>query len=498
VSLAHGERMRNRLPFLFTAIAALAAPACDPETPKGAMPDGQTEATFNVTVTVHPGPAATDSGHYAVQFLDKAGNLITQTETTIDGTARALIEPGATVIVIGGKSGHQDPKNPKLPTGPGGPYAVKAVLGLQPGDDIQLDLAAPEESTAKASGKFTVAFAAKAGATKYLVTDACSGGLVAVAAPPATFPMFKGCEKKKAAIVVAAYDDTGLVGVASAKDVELKADGKLEKTSDWAAPATFAAQVAGIDATIDGVAIARWSTIGLSNQLASAKPAGATLDASFAIATDTGAAVQTALTAGTDHRQFIVDSIAGDATSYHLDLATKLLPWLDAPTIKIEAAAAGSKTTIHAPARGTGTYDLFEATAQLSRTVTVDQTTKDSKTMKETTTHQSFPLDISWTVISDKAGDVVLPKLVGELAIYNPTATAPAPVEGVSGNVKTVTSATADTATATSSRIVDLEDAAGYDQARQAPYAAFARAQQPGSADDLAAKHGARVSIFGK
>jgi hypothetical protein len=109
-----------------------------------------------------------------------------------------------------------------------------------------------------------------------------------------------------------------------------------------------------------------------------------------------------------------------------------------------------------------------------------------------------FPLAISWTVITDKAGDVVLPKLVGDLAMYNPTSTATPAFKIVDGPTTTTTSITADTAAVTSARIVDLEDADGYKQAHLAPSAAFARAQTPGNVADTAAKHGARVSSYGK
>jgi len=489
--------MRNRLPLLYATLFASALAACDGGGNFDPVLGPAPTTESNVTVTVHPGPADKDSQHYAVQFLDKEGKLIAETETEADGTAHAFITEGASVIVIGGKAAPQPtaPKDPKQQTpawGPGGPYAVKAVLGLKPGDKIELDMApAAEASTEKSYGTLTVPFTAKDGAAKYEITDPCSGGLIPVTATPAVVKLYSACAGKKVSLAIVAYNaDGAVVGLSTAKDVEIPkagdkpVDAKFEKMSAWADAKTFAAEVDNIEAAIDGIAFNRWSAIGFANAVALAKPAGATINQSLAVAADSAAAFQTVISAGANRKQYIVESVPADNMQYKLDLKTKLLPWIDAPTFDL------AKNTIHVGTTGnTGGFDLVQARVDMHRQVTIVVKDKDAD-KKPRTQSYDFPLDISWTVISDKAGDIALPKLVGDLEKYNPLAAEWTPKTDPNETY------TKDTVTVNGASLLDIEEAKSYDDARQIPAAGFDRAESKNVHAATETGHGARASVY--
>jgi hypothetical protein len=118
------------------------------------------------------------------------------------------------------------------------------------------------------------------------------------------------------------------------------------------------------------------------------------------------------------YQQWMRDVIPGCATSYELDLATQLLPWIGVPTLDVDHGI------VRVPFDGVGGGDYLQLAVS----------------------YQRDDHYVNWAVIAPHAGDVLLPDLPGELADLMPR--------------------TGDVPGGTAAQLVDDDAIQGYDEAR--------------------------------
>jgi hypothetical protein len=165
--------------------------------------------------------------------------------------------------------------------------------------------------------------------------------------------------------------------------------------------------------------------------LASATPAQATMRT--LISCDSGASASCISNAKGAAFQTISHRVSGTVTSYALDLAATLLPW-------VSASYLPASTTLDVTVTGTGTYDLFEADLRYIRGQVI----------------------YTWRVFGPTAGDITFPTLPSTLP-GDPTVR------------------TTDTQSAYHVYLCESDAIAGYRAAIANPYAALGTCESPPS-----------------
>jgi hypothetical protein len=376
--------------------------ACGSVEKQGALPDGgatddagidaPARGTVHVTVLDPAGTGAPVAGA-SVVFIDPDGTLVKKATTDTGGKADANVLPGANVtsIVLNGTS-----------------YQLLTVLAIQPGDDLTMG---DTDANTTSIGNFTVNYPAFTGATQYEVATPC--GVTTTQSPAGvpvptsiTFPIDNSCKLTTMELVVIALGANGPLASTSKKAVTFTASGATTITDGFQSLVNVTSTYSNIDPTITGLSVNRNvpDGYGASVSTSAQQPIAATTALSVTGATASTARMVARATSQKATGQ-IIQNIAGTATTYNVNMATTLLPWLVPPTFDV----ASEKLSIATDATGTTSDkpDLFEVTMSYNR---IDPLTG---------TGPSF----SWQLFGPEAADIVLPAIPADVGPVMPLAT---------------------------------------------------------------------------
>ena len=389
----------------------------------GGGSDGASPGRVTVTALDSQGSAAPLVGAQVV-FTDGKGSQRAVTDAT--GTASASVDDGATLTVIGSTNGNN--ASPFLQT----------VYGVKNGDHITLGTGRDFSD----AGAFTVKFTPQQGVTNYEVFGPCSATSVSNSTGgnslSASLSFQTQCKQDPMELVIVGFEaGTGVATISQDKTgVSFVNGGSTTLTGAFKPFITLAASFTnGSDDSTVFLARLAPDNAGFESSV------NATIVQGTAKPTVTGPVVSTALLQSDITRtgfggQSVFQRIAGDATTYGLDIAGNVLPWLGAvtfdpaaQTIKVPVTTEGSKGD--AP-------DLFACEVGYAR---MAGTTGGPTTQ------------FTWLIVTDKPGDVVLPTLPADLAGLSALAS--------------------DTVGQADCVAVESDQIAGYDAARLTPYTVF-------------------------
>ena len=389
--------------------------------------DGAAAGLVTITALAQTFPTMPLVGAQVV-FTDSKGSQRAVTDAT--GTASARVEDGATVTVVSSFGNSTQP-------------FLETVYGVKNGDKIKLGV----DRDFSDAGSFTVKFAPTPGVSDYQVYGPCGESSVSnpTGGPLSVDLAFQAdCKQDPMELVVVGTDpQTGLPSVSQDKTgVPFVAGGSATLTGGFKAIITLDANFTnGRDDAAVNLSRFAPDTRGFGSS-ANAPIGDGTAKLSVA-----GPATSTAFViAGIDRTGFgsqsLFQRIAGDATTYSLDIAGSVLPWLGAiafdpatRTIKVPVTTEGSKGD--AP-------DLFACEVGYARA---------------SPTPGGAQTQLTWLIVTATPGDVVLPTLPADLAGLAPLA------GDATGQADCIS--------------VESDQLASYDSARQDPFTVFGLQNDP-------------------
>lgn len=356
-----------------------------------------------------------------VVFINPDGSLVADVLTDVDGRAHATMLAGGSVTAVWhGNTGYS---------------ILQTVLAVKPGDDLVFGSVTPKQVVA---GTFTVNFTPLGGTgNHYVVYGACPYKMTQTGSAVLAFDT--SCLLSTMEIQVHAYDSANnSLGYLDSPAVPFVDGGSATMGTNWQQYMAFAAQYANIPAGVTSVRMERYAPdfFGYTS-ISSGSPSGATMSLSGTGPATAGAQVETILRRGDGSAQLVRQSVAGDATTYDLDVGANLFPWLGAPTLD----PATGHVTVPVDAAGTSgpPPDLFRVATAFSRSNPPSDAGVSSTT------------NVQWYVFGPRAGDVTLPTMPSEIGELNPRA--------------------GDTVGQSRAYLFDADTIDGYDPARQNTWA---------------------------
>lgn len=354
-------------------------------------PDTVTRGTVHVTV-LDPGGTGAPAVGANVVFVDPDGTLVKRVATDSAGKADADVLPGASVTSIA-----------LINT----TYQIQTILVVQPGDNLVLGTKSGDFTT---TGMFTVSYPAAAGAVGYQIANPCGVTFVSspAGAPPATtatFTINNSCKQDMMEIVVTPTDASGLPTSSISKTgVPFVAGGSTTITGSYQSLRNFTGSYTNINPIVSSLQMSRAvpDAFGISTSQSVADPTASSAVTVSGVSAGTAVVLTTFLTA-TRLLQVNRQNLAGGASTYGLDVGSKLLPWINMATYD----AAARKLVVPLDTTGTSNDkpDLFRISATYRRTDVNNVTT-------------SFV----WTLFGPEARDLTLPVLPPEVGNVAPVA----------------------------------------------------------------------------
>jgi len=347
------------------------------------------KGTVKVTLT-NASLALCDAAQLHVVFVD-----VDQTTTDLvadaQGKAQADVFPGASVTAICERT-------------TGTTDIAVTVQDVEPGDDLTLDgayfLNGATTADATSAGTFKISFPAAGG--NYTVETPC-GGVTTSSTNNVALAMKAGCVLPTMDLVV-----TTPTQWTEAANVAFTNNGSVTVTDTWHAMAqvtasytnapSFCADTQNADYPCD-VQLSRYvpELHGLRAMAMTSLTSSATVPVTSA--TSSRAIMQSRLeAAGGVRNQLFTDVVDGTQTTYAIDFASRMLPWMCLGAAQCPMFS-GTNAKLTIPVTGTGSYDLFETDVQWARN------------------QQIF----IWRVFGPTAGDVTFPTLPASVAVMNPT-----------------------------------------------------------------------------
>ncbi len=356
--------------------------------------DADLHGPVTVTVLSLEGTGAPVSGA-PIAFIEPDGSLAAEVLTDVQGKAQANVLPGASVTAV-----YAMPPTDAF---------LETVQAVKPGDDITIG-AVTEGATLAG---FTVNVAVVAGTTTYTVYGPCGPGSFSppttlvggTPTVPVTIPMLDSCKQDPMDLVAIRDDDTFTpVDYVEIPAVPFVDGGSVTQVAGWQPFASLVANYTNVPATVFNIQIADLvpDANGYPTYLNGSSSTGA------AMMTIKGPIAATALVSSTLHgtsgaNQYEYEQVDGTKLTYDFDVGAALLPWMDVPTFDPATA------TITVPLTGTGTGDVFYTDVGYNR--------------PDTGGGGSDVTDnYEWVTWGPTAGNVTLPTLTGDLAVYNPAA----------------------------------------------------------------------------
>ncbi|HTJ43507.1 MAG TPA: hypothetical protein VL463_15490 [Kofleriaceae bacterium] len=376
----------------------------------GSQTDGAV-TRVNVIVLDPNGTGAPISG-VPVVFLDPSGAQIGHPSTTADGKASADMPNGGSITAV-------------LPEGTSD-YTIKTVLGVKGGDTITLNAAAVDNSTES----FTVTLAALSGAANYYVYGPCGTQSSATNLTTATLTINGYCKVPSMDIVAIAYDaNFNPLGWVEKSGITYAPGGNASMPATWNNMKSFTATATNVPAEATYVYVQRWWPDEYGYQAnTSGPPTAGSFSANLDGPNSATAYVETDLQGPGGSEQRIRQAGSGTATAYNLNVGNNLLVWIGQPSLDVSAG----KITIPTTGTKQGSPDLFGVYVSYSRTGDAGFTR------------------YNWYVYASDVQDFTFPTLPAEVGDVAPRAG-----DGASFN--------------TFASLVEYDDVAGYDAARQNP-----------------------------
>ncbi len=370
-------------------LAALALGACgevlkvQPDGAGGADdagPDAAVRGPVTVTVLDRANTGAVAVG-VPVVFVDPDGTIVGTETTNGEGKVTAEILPGASataVVTVG---------NGKVMT---------TILAIAPGDDVVLGRTNPDLGTA---GTFVVNWTQLGGANDYSIYGPCGFHDSAVAGVTTkTITLRNDCNPATMELMIHARNTSNAtIGFSSKANISVAAGNTT--MGPFVNSLNFTGSFTNISRTTNLTMSRRAPDgLGFSNSVTQDVTSLTSTTATATVPSTGSARVDTTLSGMQNDSQEIHQRLAGNATTYGLDVAATALPWINAPSLDI----ASRTITITSTAAGTSgdTPDLVETNLSWRRG------------------NNSF----SWAIFGPTLDSITLPALTGDLADALPVA----------------------------------------------------------------------------
>jgi hypothetical protein len=349
-------------------------------------PDAPAKGPVQVTV-YDPNNTAVPEVGVPVVFIEADGTVVGRPVTDTAGIATSEVHANATVTgVIPGTNGNET--------------VMMTVTDVQPGDHIILGNSITSTS---GSSTFTVSFPAYSGATGYYVVGPCS--YTSTTALSIALNIYDYCKQSTMDILIIPYNAQALpIAYLEKPNVAYTPGGSTSVSGTYLLPGTFTAQYTNIDASITALNYTRYTpALEGYGTGASGTPANGMLTLSGQAFNAQSSTVQTRVSRG-NNIQIVVQNMAGNATSYSMDGAATLLPWVGPVTPDF----ANHKLAVTVDTTGTSNdpLDLSYMMFNYSRT-----------------NGSAGTLPFRWYVLGHAAGDVTLPQLPIEVGDVMPQTT---------------------------------------------------------------------------
>ncbi len=379
------------------SVAAIGA--CDPATLKH-TPDAakQSDAAPDappphgpVQVTVYdPNSQGTVVVGVPVVFIEADGTVVGRPLTDSTGVATSDVHANATATaVIAGAAGN--------------PTTLMTVVGVQPNDKIILGNSVNSGSTM--DGTFTINYPTYSGATSYNVVGPC-GNYNAGNVTSYALTIYSNCKQSAMDILVVANNASNQpIAYLEKPNVPYTAGGSTFVSGTYLLPGTFNASYTNVDASIPNLSFNRQVPAGYAgyNSSTSGAPANGTVSLSGPAFNAQTSSVLTRIIRSSQ-QNIVYQNMAGNATTYAMDVGATLLPWIGPVT----ADFANGKVMVPVDTTGTTNdpLDLFYLMFNYGR--------PDGS---------GGNLSFRWYVIGQQPGDVTLPALPAEVGDVMPQAT---------------------------------------------------------------------------
>lgn len=368
--------------------------ACDPATLKhtpdatkqiDGAPDAPNHGPVTVTVYDFNNPGNVVTG-VPVVFIEADGTVAAKPVTDTLGIATADVHPGASATAVITAQGND---------------MIMTLADIRPGDHINLGPVTPFTSTT--DGTFTVSYPSYSGATYYDVVGPC-GYYNAQTALSYAMTITTDCKQSAMDILVVANNASGPIGYLEKPNVAYTPGGSTFVSGSYLLPATFSASYTNVDASVTGITFTRYvpARNGFTT-VNSGTPANGTLSLNTLALNGQSSRVQTRASRPNELNN-VFQNMAGNLTSYSMDMGATLLPWLNMPVVDL----ANKKVMIPVDTTGTTSDkpDVFVTSFSYSRTNGSAGTTS-----------------YRWFVIAPEAADITLPPLPADVGDVLPQST---------------------------------------------------------------------------
>ena len=385
-------------------------------------PDGNGHGIVMVNVLDPTGNGAPAIGAPVI-FIDSAQTQ--KVATGNDGKAMADVLPGASVSVVLDENGN--------------PF-VETILGAKPGDNLTFgDVQNPTNPSA---GTFTVNFPGVSGQS-YEVFGPCGETFVNGPTSTATLQMSQSCVQSKMDLVIVVNNSAGIgIGYVEAPNITFNSGGSISMdTTQIVGFSQFNANFTNL-AGVGNVNLSREAPDGFGFPSSTGgQVTGQTLPltANNSVLT-ANALLRTSFSevAGDGSFQSNTQSIPGNATTFGLDVDSVLLGWFESPSVDIPSNVV------------TVPYDQSTTTKD-----DTDITFIDFEITRPPATDAGGNQFIEWLVFQATPATFTLPQLPVEIGDVNPKAGDTVNSFAIRGGA------------------IESDGVAGYDVARQDPFAAF-------------------------
>jgi hypothetical protein len=283
-----------------------------------APPDVPVRGTLRVTVLDRTGSGAPAVG-IPVVFVEPDGT-VSRATTDSNGRCEAEVFPGTSVTSVTTVSNGKQ---------------MFTVLAVSPGDDVVLGQTNPDEATA---GTFTVSWPAVSGANDYTIFGPCgfqdsTAGTVTTKA----ITLRNSCNPTSMELLVQARNNANAtLGFSSKANVAVAAGSTA--MPGFVGGISFTGSFTNISHTTNLTMTRRAPEgFGFSDSVTKDVSALTTTTASAIVPSTGSARVETFLTGPQGDSQVIRQRLAGNASTYGLDVAAIALPWLTAPSLDVAA-----------------------------------------------------------------------------------------------------------------------------------------------------------------
>jgi hypothetical protein len=281
------------------------------------LEDAPAPSFGSVTAHVFTSPGQPLSARTVV-FSNPNGSIAAVVETDNEGIARADVSEGSSLTLA-------------LPN-PAGPNLMNTVLGLKPGDEIELVIFGTDYVTA--NGTFTVDFTEYKPNVLYMVSGPCTAN--SGVPPSITIDIKTSCPVTTLDVTLQAFqaDETDRPYVRMT-GIPYVAGGRATMPSTWTPSLAVTGTYSNAPTGVTSISAARrWNEAAAIGSITEGHTTGAasTFTSTFTIPPTELADMRVSWESGPRNRQTISEIVDGTMASYEIDLAAEALPSVGTPT----------------------------------------------------------------------------------------------------------------------------------------------------------------------